>query len=164
MAYWVRAYCTAETVPTIRDLLNWLWEKDEFAAAHAPGESTRALDSAKWKSFELVYHPDRESLLIECNRNTGPRSLCAGEVRGELESLEDVDDSAAKQQVEDCLRRTRFVVCCTVIGDHGHKEARTVRSVLDYFVDHCGAILDVEDEGFYARSDKPLLGFCADDD
>jgi hypothetical protein len=30
-------------------------------------------------------------------------------------------------------------------------------------VDHCGAILDVEDEGFYSCSDMPLLGNCADD-
>jgi hypothetical protein len=101
---------------------------------------------------------------VECNRNTGPRSLCAGEVRGELESLEDLEDSAARRRVADCLRRTRFIVCCTVLEDVHHKEAFRVRSILDYFVEHCGAILDVEDEGFYARSDTPLLGLCARDE
>jgi hypothetical protein len=163
MAYWVTAYCTTEGVPTIRSLLEWLWDKDEFQAAHTSGESPRALDSPRWKSFELVYHPDKESLLVECHRNTGPRSLCAQQVRGELESLEDLPDSAAKRQVADCLRRARFKVRCTVLQDHHHREGFTVRSIRDYFVDHCGAILDVEDEGFYARSDKPLLGLCAQD-
>jgi hypothetical protein len=60
------------------------------------------------------------------------------------------------------LSRTRFVVCCRVDGDDDHEEAPTVRSILDYFVDHCGAILDTEDEGFYSRSGKPLLGLCAE--
>jgi hypothetical protein len=41
MAYWVRAYCTTETAPTIRSLLSWLGEQDEFAAAHAPGQVVR---------------------------------------------------------------------------------------------------------------------------
>jgi hypothetical protein len=145
-------------------ILTWLREEAGFTAADTPGERPKSLDSAAWKSFELVYDPARESLLVECNRNTGPRSLCAREVRAELGSLEGVKGSAARRRVADCLSRTRFVVCCTVSGDCDHGEAFAVRSVLDYFVDHCGAILDVEDEGFYSCSDMPLLGPCADED
>lgn len=162
MSYLVRAYCTAEAVPTIREFLTWLRDEAGFDAS-VPGERPKALDSAAWKSFELLYDPAKESLLVECNRNTGPRSLCARELRGELESLDGVTDSAAKRRVADCLSRTRFVVCCRVDGDDDHAEARRVRSVLDYFVGHCGAILDVEDEGFYARSNKPLLGLCTEE-
>jgi hypothetical protein len=140
-----------------------LREEGGFTAADVPGERPKALDSPKWKSFELVYDPAQESLLVECNRNTGPRSLCAREMRGELESLEDVDDSKAKRQVVRCLSRARFVICCTVMGDPDHKQAPRVRSILDYFVDNCGAILDTEDEGFYSCSDTPLLGGCVGD-
>jgi hypothetical protein len=161
MSYLVRAYCTAEAVPTIRSFLTWLRDEAGFDA-EVPGERPKALDSTTWKSFELVYDPGKESLLVECNRNTGPRSLCGREVQGELESLEGVRDSKARRRVADYLGRTRFVVCCRVDGDDDHEEARTVRSILDYFVDHCGAILDVEDEGFYSRSNKPLLGLCAE--
>ncbi len=163
MSYWVRAYCTTETVPTIRSLLDWL-RKEAVCNAEAPNELPRVLDSPTWKSFELVYDPQEESLLIECNRNTGKRSLCAGEAKGELESLDDVEESEAKTRVADCLSRTKFIICCTVLGDHHHKEAFKIRAILDYFVDHCGAILDVEDEGFYSCSDMPLLGRCADED
>jgi hypothetical protein len=164
MAYWVRACCTSETVPTIRSLLTWLRDEGGFPAAGVPGERPKALDSVTWKSFELFYDPAKESLLVECNRNTGPRSLCAGEVKGELESLEDVEDSKARDRVAVCLSRTRFILCCTVCGDEDHEEAFTVRSILDYFVDHCGVILGVEDKGFYSCSDMPLLGLCADDE
>jgi hypothetical protein len=158
VAYIVRAICTADVVPTIGSILKWLKEEGGFPEADAPGEGPKALGSLKWKSFELVYDANKESLLVECNRNTGPRSLCAREVQGELESLDGVKQSRAKQRVKAHLEKARFVVCCTVSGDDDHGEAPTVRSVLDFFVDHCGAILDTEDEGFYSRSDAPLLG------
>jgi hypothetical protein len=163
MSYWVRAFCTSETVPTIRDLLTWL--RDEAGCeADAPGARPAALDSPAWRSFELVYDPAKESVLVECRRRTGPRSACAREVKEELEALEGVEDSDARTRVADCLGRTRFVVCCRVDRDPGHAEAFNVRAVLDYFVDHCGAVLEVEDQGFYACSDLPLLGRCAGED
>ncbi len=162
MSYCVSAYCTADAVPTIRNLLRWLREEAGYDA-EVRGESPAALDSPKWKSFELVYDPDKESILVVCHRNTGPRSLCARDVKGELKSLEGVEDSEAKRRVIDCLNRTRFLICCRVDGDPNHAESLNVRSALDYFVDHCGALLDVEDEGFYSCSDLPLLGRCAED-
>jgi hypothetical protein len=99
MAYWVRAICTSDTVPTIRDLPTWLRKQSGFAAAEVPDEGPKALASAKWKSFELVYDPAKESILVECNRNTGSRSLCAGEVREELESLEDLEGSLGRKRL-----------------------------------------------------------------
>jgi hypothetical protein len=162
MSYSVTAFCTADAVPTIRSLLRWLREEAGYDA-EVLGEPPAALDSPKWKSFELVYDPDKESVLVECHRNTGVRSLCAREVKGELESLEGVDDSEAKRRVIDCLTRTRFLICCRVDRDPDHEDSLNVRSVLDYFVDHCGALLDVEDEGFYSCSDLPLLGSCAEE-
>jgi hypothetical protein len=161
MAYWVRALCTTDSVPSIQTFLIWLRTEAGLAGADAPGEGPKALTSARWKSFELAYDPAKESLLVECDRNTGPRSLCARELRGALESLEGVKDSKAKRRVAEHLGRTRFVVCCTVSGDYDHREAFAVRSLLDFFVDHCGAILETEDEGFHSCSDTPLLGGCA---
>lgn len=164
MAFWVRAYCTADTVPTIRSLVDWLRAEGGFPRAEARVEDPAELDSPEWDEFELVYDPKKPSVQAECNRDTGPDSLCRGEVRGELDSLEDLDDSEARRRVADCLSRTRFIVCCTVVADDRHREAPRVRAVLDYFVDHCGAILDTEDEGFYSCSDTPLLGNCVEDE
>jgi hypothetical protein len=161
MSYYVRAFCTADAIPTIRTLLRWLREEVGYHA-EVRGETPAALDSPKWKSFELVYDPHKESVLVECSRNTGARSRCAREVQEELESLESVEDSEAKSRVADCLSRTRFLIACRVDGDPDHEESFNVRSVLDYFVDHCGALLDVEDEGFYSCSDLPLLDRCAE--
>jgi hypothetical protein len=162
MSYNVRAFCRSGAVPTIRSLLKWLREEAGWNA-NVRGESPAALDSPKWKSLELVYDPGKESVLVECNRNTGPRSLCARNVKEELEALEDVEDSEAKRRVADCLSRTQFLIGCRVDGDPDHEESFNVRSVLDYFVDHCGALLEVEDEGFYSCSDLPLLGSCTEE-
>jgi hypothetical protein len=160
MSYYIRAFCTADAVPTIRSLLRWLREEAGYDA-QVRDEPPKELDSSKWKPFELVYDPHKESVLVECNRNTGARSRCAREVQEELESLQGIQDSEAKSRVADCLSRTRFLICCRVDGDPNHTESFNVRSVLDYFVDHCGALLDVEDEGFYSCSDLPLLGRCS---
>lgn len=155
MSYYIRVFCTAKTVPTINSLLKWL-RKELDLKPEVPGESAKALDSPAWKSFELIYDPDKESLLVECQRDTGPRSLCRQTVQGELGSLEEVRDSKDKKRVVDCLKRTRFIVECTVDADDDHDEASTVREILDFFVDKCGAIIDEEDVGFFACSDSPL--------
>jgi hypothetical protein len=159
MSYYARVFCTTDAVPTIRAVLGWLQEEVGYEA-DVRGESPAALDSPKWKSFELVYIPAKESLLVECQRNTGKRSLCHRSAEEELNALEDLPDSDAKRRVADCLGRTRFIVSCEVSADHGHEEVANFGALLDYFADHCRGLIDVEDEGFYSHSDTPLLGRC----
>src|SRR5262245_1632446 len=111
MPYEIHAYCTSETVPTIRQFLERLRYYEDGSPrmeAAAPGTSARALDSLKWREFELVYGPDKESLVLGCYRNTGPRSLCAKMARGRLETVSGYKDSAGKRRVCDCLAGTRF--------------------------------------------------------
>jgi hypothetical protein len=159
MSYYARVCCTGDAVPTFRTILAWLREEVGYEA-EIPGESPAALDSPKWKSFELVYNPARESLLVECQRNTGKLSICGKTAQEELNALEDLPDSDARRQVADCLGRTRFLVCCEVLADPDHEEVDNFGALLDYFADHCGGLIDVEDEGFYSHSDTPLLGRC----
>jgi hypothetical protein len=159
MSYYVRVFCTTDAVPTIRAALKWLQEEVGFEA-EVPGKSPAALDSPKWKSFELVYDPAKESLLVECQRNTGKRSLCHQTAQEELNALDDLPDSDARQRVADCLSRTQFIVYCQVSADYDHEEVAHFGALLDYFADLCGGLIDVEDEGFYSHSDTPLLGRC----
>ena len=159
MSYYARVCCTGDAVPTFRTILAWLREEVGYEA-EIPGESPAALDSPKWKSCELVYNPARESLLVECQRNTGKLSICGKTAQEELNALEDLLDSDARRQVADCLGRTRFLVCCEVLADPDHEEVDNFGALLDYFADHCGGLIDVEDEGFYSHSDTPLLGRC----
>lgn len=98
--------------------------------------------------------------MIECQRNTGKRSLCHQTAQEELNALEALPDSDAKKQVADCLTRTRFIVSCEIAGDPDHDEVAHFGAVLDYFAEHCGGLIDVEDEGFYSHTDTPLLGGC----
>jgi hypothetical protein len=74
MPYEIHAYCTSETAPTIREFLEGLRYYEDGSPrmqADAPGESAKALDSSKWREFELVYGSDKQSLLLGCYRNTG---------------------------------------------------------------------------------------------
>jgi hypothetical protein len=158
MSYYARVFCTTDAVPSIRAILAWLQEVGY--EAEVPGESPAALGSPKWRSFELIYNPAKESLLVECERNTGKRSLCHQTAEEELNALEDLPDSDARRRVADCLRRTRFLVSCQVLADDDHEEVANFGALLDYFADHCGGLIDVEDEGFYSHSDTPLLGCC----
>jgi hypothetical protein len=153
--YYARVFCTAEAVPTIRTVLEFL--RQNGVPADAPGESARALASPKWKSFELLYDPAKESILVECHRGTSPGSRCRQTVREELNGLEDLADTPAKRRVAECLNGARFIVSCEVLGDHHHQELARFGPFLDYFVDHCGGLIDVEDEGFYARTGRRLL-------
>src|SRR5262249_1610255 len=130
MSYYARVFCTADAVPTIRTLLTWLREGAGYPA-EAPGQRPRALDSPPGKPFDLGYHPDKEPILVECQRNTGKRSLCGRIVQEELGTLEDLPASDAKDRVAGCLTRTTFIVCCDVYGDYDHEE-----------VVHFGAFLD----------------------
>jgi hypothetical protein len=139
----------------MKSLLKWV-KKNLDLKAEVPNERPAKLESTSWKSFELIYDPDKESLLVECQRDTGARSLCRQTVQGELGSLEEVPDSKHKKRVVDCLKQTRFIVECRVDADDDHEEAFTVRQILDFFVDKCGAIIDEEDVGFFACSDSPL--------
>jgi hypothetical protein len=164
MAYWVHAWCTADTVPCPADWVAWVHANTEFAEAKMVGTTSRGLQSTKWTFADLLYDPAVESLAVECVRNTGPRSNCARYAADELTNLEEVKDSKAKRRVAGVLRKVTFCVTCTVSNDWDHDEADRVRRLLDFFVDSCGAVLDTEDEGFYARSGKPLLGLCAGGD
>jgi hypothetical protein len=90
VSYYVRAFCTTGEVPTIAHLLAWL-----RAEARLPAEirGPAKLDSHAWKSFELVYRPGTESVLVECLRDTGPRSLARRTTREEAEALGALPDS-----------------------------------------------------------------------
>jgi hypothetical protein len=162
MAFYARVFCTAETPPTIRTILDGV--RAVGFAAEAANETAKALDNPRWKQFELVYRADRDSLLVECQRGAAKRSLCAATVREELNGIDDLEDSQRKCQVADYLRRTRFLVCCDVLGDNTLQVLAELAPLLDYFVDHYGGMIDVEDRGFYTRTGQPLLGRCVGED
>jgi hypothetical protein len=167
MPYEIHAYCTSDTAPTIREFLEGLRYYDGGSPrmpADAPGESAKALDSSKWRAFDLVYGCEQQSLLLGCYRNTGPRSLCAKMARGRLETVSEYKDSPGKRRVCDCLANTRFVIWCRVDNDPDRERASAVLDLLAGFAERHGGVLDLEDEGFLADSDTPLCGWCAGDE
>src|SRR5262245_21502825 len=103
MPYEIHAYCTSRSIPTIRAFLNWLRDEEKGIGieADAPGEGAKALSSRSWREFELIYGSEKRSLMIGCYRDTGPESLCAGMVKGRLETVSEYRNSPGKKRVTD---------------------------------------------------------------
>ncbi|MGE3808384.1 MAG: hypothetical protein AB7K24_27290 [Gemmataceae bacterium] len=152
----MQAFCAAEAAPAIAELLAWFRDHLRLPAK-AVGVSATGLKRADWNSFELVYQKGKPSILVECWRNAGKNSPCQQTIDEELEALQELPSARARKKLREAFKRTRFIVCCRVDGDDGHAEAFVIRTLLDYFVDHGGAVIEVEDEGFYSCSDLPLL-------
>jgi hypothetical protein len=155
MSYYVRVFCSRKTVPPLRALLKWM-TNELHQEASVTGVSRAKLDSTSWRGCGLIYDPGKEELRVECQRDTGPKSLCRQTVREQLNALEAVPDSKDKKRVVDRLKRTRFIVECEVYADYDHEEADTVREILDFFLTRNGGLIDEEDVGFFLVSDWHL--------
>ena len=70
-----------------------------------------------------------------------------------IDELADLEDTPAKNQVIDHLRKTRFIVSCQLLSDCDEDGYEANGQFLDYFVDHCGALIQADGEGFYERMD-----------
>jgi hypothetical protein len=78
------------------------------------------------------------------------RQLCCQEFIDDLANLE---DTPAKKQVIAHLRKTQFIVSCQLLSDCDNDGFEANGQFLDYFVDHCGAMIHAGGEGFYERMD-----------
>ena len=93
------------------------------------------------------------SAVVECNRDEGDESLAKAECQEFMDELADLEDTPAKNQVIDHLRKTRFIVSCQLLSDCDEDGYEANGQFLDYFVDHCGALIQADGEGFYERMD-----------
>ena len=116
-----------------------------------------------WDSLGLWYRPDWTPLLVSINHVADPPalvadSLFASDVRRMREALATFPASQQRDLVLAHLARSRFVVAVqlpmSALDDDDLWEAVSV--LLDYFVEHSGAIVHIEGNGFY-HADKLIL-------
>lgn len=140
MSYYLRAFCTADDTCSLRAVFEWA--ESRGVRLEAPSAD---LDTQNWKQAEIAYKPDRQTFIAD----TDAGDFLREEVAEFVEFLEDVEDSAGKQAVLDHLRRTKAVVATQLPRDLDDDGYAAVRTFLTYYVEHRGALVQADGEGFY---------------
>ena len=155
MEHYVRAFCTAAEPPKINTVMQTLRQRGaEFIArVNDPSE----LDAPEWRQFELLYKPAKGAIVVECTRDEGEDSGAREECLEFIEEIVGSEDAPARDKVIEHLKRTRFIVCCELPGDCDEDGFAANGQLLEYFVDHCGAMLQADGEGFYERMDRAKI-------
>jgi hypothetical protein len=149
MGYYVRAFCTSRTVPTLTEVENAL--RRTLPAVRFDTDDAR--DSADWRNAELYYSEARGPIVLEVNVNHGPDSLVLAERQEFIEEVSNLDDSEAKARVVDHLRSVNYVVLCQLLGDIDESGFEANGELLDFFVENYGGLIQADGEGFYEGTD-----------
>ncbi len=142
MAYYLRAFCTSDDIPPLREVLEWA--ASQGVRLDVPSAD---LDSDTWGQAEVLYTADRSPIVAEANADT----LAHEEVDEFIESLEDVDESPEKQKVLEHLRQTKAVIAVQLLGDIDDDGYTAAGTFLTYFIEQCGGLIQADGEGFYER-------------
>lgn len=151
MGYYIRAFCTARKPPTIRSVLRALFATGVQLKPEDDFDNPETLDSHDWQQFAFLYKPGRLGILVECNRHDGSHGcLAAKEIEEFIDLIGSSERSAPKRKVTDHLKATQFIIACqlpsTDIDDDGFDANG---EFLNYFVHHCGGMVQADGEGFY---------------
>jgi len=149
MGYYVRAFCTSETIPSLAQVEQEL--KAAWPAMRFETEDDR--HAVPWEGVEFYYSDAAQPILVELNVNDAPDSMAAEEAQEFIDDLEDVEDEAAKAKVVQHLQATRYVVCCQFLGDVPDEGFEANEKLLDIFVAKYGGMVQADGEGFYEGSD-----------
>jgi len=150
MGYYVRAFCTANEVPSIGSIFEWLDQRDK----HLELDTTMTqvdLNSREWEQAAIVYKQGKLPILMECNRDDGTKDcLMREEISEFLEFIGSPGLSSSKREVVNHLNKSRYTIAFQLptsdIDDEGY-DAND--GLLNYFVFNCGGLIQADGEGFY---------------
>jgi hypothetical protein len=152
MAYYLRAFCTSDQVPTLAAVLNWVKERGVTLTVN-PADIPDGGDTTEWgmTPSRFYYAEGKEPFLVELNRRDSDDSIAAQEINEFLGMLEEVKKTPRKRNdVMKHLRDSKFVVACQVptadIDDAGF---HAIDVFLAYFLVHSGGMVQADGQGFY---------------
>jgi hypothetical protein len=138
-------------------VIQWLGGRGFHLSADDPkGEVD--LDSPAWEQVPLLYKHGKLPILAECNRDDGSEdSLLQSEIEEFLDMVGSPGLFPSKRRVVQHLKNTKFIIACQLptsdIDDDGYNANG---EFLNYFVEHCGGMIQADGEGFY-DGDKILV-------
>ena len=149
MGNYIRAFCVGEEVPSVTKLVQWLATR-EVAVKVTDGDPMK-MQSRGWEQVSLVYKEGKLPIIAKCTRTDVKGNGSASEELKEfLEKVGSPGKSRVKKKVVDHLKATRFIVALRLPkGDMDDAGWDANGQILTYFLDHCGALIHAEGEGFY---------------
>jgi hypothetical protein len=151
MAYYFRAFCTAEHIPTLAEVLAWTAEHGVTLAVD-PGDTSAGVDTPEWgdTAIGLIYAQDKAPFYVEIDKNDGPDSLAAQEINEFLATLQTLKKSRKRDRVIEQLQKTRFIVPCQIpIEDFDDAGFHALDVLLAYFLVNSGGMVQADGQGFY---------------
>ncbi len=149
MAYYLRAFCTAETVPSLSDVLQWV-NKRGVPARVDPQDLPSGTPTWGEEPIRILYQEGQPTFTAEVNQRSDEESLAAQEISEFLQMLEALKKSRKRDRVVEHLHTTRFIVVCEVPTDNfGDAGFHAVDVFLAYFLVHSNGLIQADGQGFY---------------
>jgi hypothetical protein len=143
----MRSFCTSDEVPPLRHVLEWARAAGVELSLAGPPDA----DASDWDAAEIAYGSETQPvMLVEVNRAERD-AVFADELDEFRESLEDAKVSPAKRSVLEQLDATRTIVAVQLLlgGGQGERALDAASTLLRFFVEHCGGMIQADGEGFY---------------
>jgi len=158
MGNYIRAFCVGEEVPSVTKLVQWLATKD-VAVKMQDGDPMK-MQSRGWEQVSLIYKEGKLPIIARCTRTDEKGNGSASgadsardELKQFIEQIGAVGKNKTKKRVVDHLKATRFIVALRLPkGDMDDAGWDANGQILTYFLDHCGALIQADGEGFYEGS------------
>ena len=154
MAYYFRAFCTAEQAPSLAEVLGWVRERGVTLQA-SPAE----LEQWGRAPVPLKYAQDATPFYAELNRNTGADSLCAQEASEFAEMVGEVKKAPrTRARILQHLQDTKYIVACRIDDPAGFSDAgwHAIDVLLAYFIVHSNGMIQADGQGFYEKGEIAL--------
>jgi hypothetical protein len=163
MGYYVRAFCTDSNIPDLATIQAWLRKRGSPAVIDDPNHAVEAAEAGElrpaildlatsdWEQVAIAYRAGKLPILAECNRDDGTdESLMREEIAEFVDVIGEPGRSAAKKRVLEHLAATKFVVACQLPTSDLEDDGLDANGeFLNFFVEHCGGMIQADGEGFY---------------
>jgi hypothetical protein len=158
MGNYIRAFCVGEEVPSVTKLVQWLATRD--VAVKVENGDPLKMQSRGWEQVSLVYKEGKLPIIARCSRtdakgngSTSAADSAADELKSFIERVGAPGKNKTKKRIVDHLKATRFIVALRLPkGDMDDAGWDANGQILTYFLDHCGALIQADGEGFYEGS------------
>ena len=152
MGNYIRAFCVGEEVPPITKVVQWLGTRDVHVKV-ADGDPMK-MQSRGWEQVSLVYKEGKLPIIARCTRTDVKGNGSAdGELKMFLEQIGAPGKNKTKKRIVDHLKATRFIIALRLPkGDMDDSGWDANGQILTYLLDHCGALIQADGEGFYEGS------------
>ena len=148
MASYVRAFCTAETVPSVHTVLASLSHEGVTVAASI--DDPALLKTPDWEHCLLIYREESMPIAVACYRNNGDECLAEEEIERFRKEVGFPFLSRTRRRVVAHLKATRFIICSLLLSDIDEAGQQVNSEFFSYFIEHCGGMLHTDAGGFVA--------------